>query len=223
MKVTLSLEKSYSEDVSIMVDILRASSTITIALDHFKQVVPVINHEDAVEVAQKLKGVLAGERKGATLDGFQAGNSPLEIQKFKGESLILTTSNGTRIMEGMRGHVLIGCMNNAKAVALASEKLAHKEIELVMAGVRGRFAIEDFLGAGYIIKYLENEKLDEFARAALMAIENPDKVDQAILNSRSGERLMDLGFRKDIYFCLKRNITNKVPIYKNNVIKNLIF
>lgn len=220
MKVTLSLEKSYSQDLSIMVDVLRASSTITIALDHFKQVVPVVRQKDAMELALKLKGVLAGERRGATLEGFEVGNSPVEIQNFKGETLVLTTSNGTRIMGGMDGKVLIGCINNARSVALAAQKLAHEHIEVVMAGVEGIFAIEDFLGAGYIIKYLQNEEIDEFAQCALLAIENSHKVDDAILNSRSGRRLQDLGFEKDVYFCLKRNISNKVPIFQDKVICN---
>lgn len=218
MKVSLSLEKSYSDDVSIMVDVLRASSTITIALDHFQQVIPVIDHENARALSKKLNAVLAGERRGATLNGFNAGNSPGEIQRFNGETLVLTTSNGTRIMEGMNSRVLIGCFNNAKAVARVAQKISLNHIELVMAGVEGRFAIEDFLGAGFIMKYLPDDEMDEFARSAVLAVENPEKVDKSILNSRSGQRLKALGFEKDIEFCLKRNISKNVPVFHQNVI-----
>ncbi|MBU4534678.1 MAG: 2-phosphosulfolactate phosphatase [Euryarchaeota archaeon] len=218
MKISLSLEKSYSNDLSIMVDVLRASSTITVALDHFQQVVPVIDQENARKISEKLNAVLAGERRGATLNGFNAGNSPWEIQKFNGETLVLTTSNGTRIMEGMNARVLIGCFNNAKAVARAAQEISRDHIELVMAGVEGRFAIEDFLGAGFIMKYLPDEEMDEFARSAVLAIENLEKVDKSIFNSRSGQRLKILGFEKDIEFCLKRNISNNVPIFHQNII-----
>ena len=125
MKVSLSLEKSNSNDLSIMVDVLRASTTITMALNHFKQVIPVVDHEEAIKIASEKEAVIAGERRGATLDGFDAGNSPIEIQKFTGKTLVLTTSNGTRIMEGMKSQVLVGCFANAKAVATAARELGH--------------------------------------------------------------------------------------------------
>lgn len=219
MKVSLSLEKSNSNDLSIMVDVLRASTTITMALNHFKQVIPVVNHEEAVKIASEKEAVIAGERRGATLEGFDAGNSPIEIQKFTGETLVLTTSNGTRIMEGMNSQVLVGCFTNAEAVAVAAKKLATNEIEVVMAGVEGHFAIEDFLGAGEIISNLQNENLDEYARAAVMAVQDKDLVEHNILRSRSARRLSEIGFKKDVEFCLQRNISNNVPIFQEHVLK----
>lgn len=216
MKVSLTLEKSNSHDLSIMVDVLRASTTITVALDHFKHIIPVVDHEEAIKIASKKAALIAGERRGATLDGFDAGNSPIEIQKLKGETLVLTTSNGTRIMEGMKSQVLVGCFTNARAVAAAAKKLATEEIEVVMAGVEGRFAIEDFLGAGEIISNLQNEELDEYAQAAVMAVENKDLVESYILKSRSARRLSEIGFKKDVEFCLQRNISDNVPIFREN-------
>ena len=82
---------------------------------------------------------------GATIEGFDTGNSPLEIQKFSGKTLIITTSNGTRILEEIKGRALIGSFINAQAVAQKASEIAGDHIEVVMAGVRGRFAIEDFL------------------------------------------------------------------------------
>ncbi|MCK9151521.1 2-phosphosulfolactate phosphatase [Methanobacterium alcaliphilum] len=213
MKVSLSLEKSYSNDVSIMVDVLRASTTITIALNHFEQVIPVLNKDDAVQIAKDNEAVIAGERRGTTLEGFDAGNSPIEIQNFQGKTLVLTTSNGTRIMDNMNSKILVGCFTNAQAVAQAAGKLAMNHIEIVMAGVEGRFAIEDFLGAGKIISYLKDEDLDEYAQAALMACENNSKIKNTVLNSRSGRRLMEIGFKDDVDFCLKTNISKNVPFF----------
>jgi 2-phosphosulfolactate phosphatase len=218
MKVTLNLEKSDSKDVSIMVDVLRASTTITVALDKFQQVIPVVDHQEAIQVASKLGAIIAGERRGATLDGFHAGNSPIEIQNFEGETLVLTTSNGTRIMENMDSKVLVGCFTNAKAVAHAAQQIAKNHIEIVMAGVEGRFAIEDFLGAGAIISHLQNQEVDEFAQSAALAVENISKAEQAILNSRSSRRLNQLGFEEDVKFCLKRDTSNNVPIFKEDII-----
>lgn len=222
MKVNLSFEKSNSNDLSIMVDVLRASTTITMALDHFQEVIPVVEHMEALNIAREKEALIAGERRGATLEGFDAGNSPIEIQKLSGETLVLTTSNGTRIMEGMNSKVLVGCFTNARAVAMAAKKLASEEIEVVMAGVEGRFAIEDFLGAGEIISNLQNQDLSEYAQAALMAVQDKNLVKDAVLKSRSAKRLSEIGFKKDVEFCLRTNISTNVPQFHDKSIKKII-
>lgn len=219
MKVNLSFEKSYSSDLSIMVDVLRASTTITVALDHFNEVIPVLEQDEALKIASEKEAVIAGERRGATIEGFDAGNSPIEIQKLTGDTLVLTTSNGTRIMEKMKSKVLVGCFTNAQAVAMAARELANTEIEVVMAGVEGRFAIEDFLGAGEIISNLQNEDLDEYAQAAVLAVQDKNLIKETVLKSRSAKRLTEIGFKKDVEFCLKRDISNNVPVFQNKSLK----
>ena len=136
MQVTLSFEKSLSRDVAVMVDVLRASTTITVALDNFNQIIAVKDKEKAIELAGKHQAVLAGEREGAKIEGFDTGNSPVEIKNFSGKCLVLTTSNGTRILEGMNAKALIGSFINAKAVAKAASEIADNHIEIVMAGVK---------------------------------------------------------------------------------------
>ena len=221
MKVSLSLDKSYSKDVAIMVDVLRASTTITVAMENFGTIIPVKTIEEAENFAKKNDAVLAGERRGAAIKGFDTGNSPIEISKFAGDVLVITTSNGTRIMDGMQSKTLIGSFVNAKSVAQTALNLAENHIEVVMAGVEGNFAIEDFLGAGEIISYLTDQKLDEKALAAYMASVDADMVQNAIKTSRSARRLGELGLINDVEFCLKRNIYDTVPVYENGRI-NLI-
>lgn len=221
MQVTLSFEKSLSRDVTVMVDVLRASTTITVALDNFNQVIAVKDKKNAIELAEKYHAVLAGERRGAKIEGFDTGNSPVEIKNFNGESLVITTSNGTRILEGMNAKALIGSFVNAKAVAKAAYKIADDHIEIVMAGVNGRFAIEDFLGAGAIISNLTNYELDEMALSAYMASRDEKMVNEAVMNSRSATGLKKLGYNKDISFSIKKDIYNVVPIYKEGIIKRL--
>ena len=175
MKITLSFEESISDDVPIMVDVLRASTTITAALDKFTQIIPCFTPEDAFKLRDETGGVIAGERKGAKVEGFDIGNSPSSLKEFDcdTETLILTTSNGTRILENMKSTVLIGCLNNAESVAQASLNLATEHIDLVMAGVWGKFAIEDFLAAGEIIyeisKRCEDCEISEYAKSAVLA------------------------------------------------------
>ena len=219
MRVSFSLYRSFSHDVSIMVDVLRASTTITIALEKIPYIIPTVEIEEALTMTSKNKAFFAGERGGSTIEGFDTGNSPIEIQKYAGKPMIITTSNGTRILDGIKGRALIGSFINAQAVAKKAAVAAVDEIELVMAGVRGRFAIEDFLGAGEIISYLKKYDLDEMAQSACLAIQNTELVDEHVKNSLSAQNLRKLGFGADVEFCLQRNISNIVPQFKEGIIK----
>ena len=219
MKVSLNLENSHSNDVTIVVDALRASTTIITALENFQTIIPVKNIEDATKLASKYCSVLAGERGGAAVKGFDTGNSPVEIQNFSGEVLVLTTTNGTRILEGLKSKVLVGSFVNAKAVAEKAIDIAENHIEVIMAGVNGRFAIEDFLGAGEIISNLQDQELDELALASVLASKNKKAVNEAVKNSKSAQGLYELGLGEDVDFCLKRNLYDTVPVYKNGKVR----
>lgn len=221
MLVSLSFEESVSQDVAIMVDVLRASTTITVALDNFNEIIAVKDKNKAIKLAKTHNATLAGEREGAKISGFDTGNSPVEIKSFSGNTLVITTSNGTRILEGMKAKSLIGSFVNAKAVADAASKIADNHIEIVMAGVRGRFAIEDFLGAGEIISNLKNFELDEMAQAAYLASRDDKMVGEAVRNCLSARGLKKLGFADDIDICIKKDIYNIVPFYEGGIIKKL--
>lgn len=222
MRVSLSLDRSYSKDVAIVVDALRASATIITALESFKKVIPVKEIDEAMNLAGKHNAVLAGEREGAKIRGFDVGNSPVDVKDFQGDTLVLTTSNGTRIMGDVSAsNVLIGSFLNAQAVASKASELGKNHVELVMAGVNEEFTIEDFLSAGEIISHLQDNELDEMALASLLAANDPRKADDAVLNSNSAVRLRALGLEKDVQYSLKRNIYNTVPIYKDGVITKI--
>ena len=82
MKVTLSFEQTISDDVSIMVDALRASTTITLALDNFKKIIPCFTPEEAFKLKEKYDGIVAGERGGKMIEGFDIGNSPQRVANY---------------------------------------------------------------------------------------------------------------------------------------------
>lgn len=222
MKVTLSFEESSSSDVSIMVDALRASTTITLALNNFEKIIPCFTPEEALDLKEKTGGILAGERNGKQLEGFDIGNSPYAIKDLKTseDTLILTTSNGTRILENMNSKVLVGSMVNAEAVALKSIKLASEHIDVVMAGVKGKFAIEDFLAAGEILYWigenLDECELSEYAQTAILATRDYELAKEYFLNSRTAKRLIELGYTDDVELSAMRNITDNVAIYQDN-------
>lgn len=222
MKVTLSLETTVSEDISIMVDALRASTTITLALNNFEKIVPCFTPEQAFNLKKELGGVLAGERNGVKIEGFDIGNSPILAEEYESDenTMILTTSNGTRILENMNSTVLVGSLVNAKAVGEKSVKLSKNHIDVVMAGVKGEFALEDFLASGEILYWicenLEEYELNDIAKAAIMASRDDEYVKKGFHNSRSGKRLTSLGYMQDIDCCCKKNITDNVALYSNN-------
>ena len=221
MKVTLNFEKSESSDVSIMVDALRASTSITIALDKFKKIIPCSSPEEALKLKEETGGIVAGERNGAKIEGFDLGNSPLAIKNYRtdNELLIFTTTNGTRILENIDSKVLVGSLINAKSVAEKSIELGENHIDVVMAGVKGKFAIEDFLASGeilyWITQYLDEYELSEYAQAAILASRDYDSLKESILNSRTAKRLTELGYEEDVEFCCLKNISKNVALYEN--------
>ena len=225
MKVTLSFETTTSEDVSIMVDALRASSTMTLALDKFEKIIPCFSAEEALKIKDETGGVLAGERKGKKIDGFDIGNSPTDIEELEtdAKTLILTTTNGTRILENMNSTVLVGCLINAKAVGSASATIAQNHIDVVMAGAKGQFALEDFLSSGEILYWicqnLDDYEINDLAKAAIIASRDYNSLKAGFYNSRTGKRLSSLGYKKDINLCCKKNISENVAIYKNQELK----
>ena len=222
MKVTLSFEETTSSDVSIMVDALRASTTITLGLNNFKRIIPCFSPEEAFKLKDKVNGIVAGERMGKQIEGTDVGNSPCAIKdcKTSKDTLILTTSNGTRILENMNSKVLVGSMVNAKAVALKSIQLANSHIDVVMAGVRGEFAIEDYLASGEILywigKNLDDCEMSEYAKASILASRDYRAVKKAFMNSRTAKRLIELNHVDDVELSCEKNISENVAIYENN-------
>ena len=210
-----------------MVDALRASSTITVALDKFKRVIPCFTLEEALKIKETNGGVVAGERMGKQVEGFDLGNSPTAINDLETweDTLILTTSNGTRILENMHSQVLIGSLINAKAVAKESIGIAKEHIDVVMAGVKGNFAIEDYLASGEILYWisqcLDECEISEYAQTAILASRDYESLKDSFINSRTAKRLIELGYENDVDFCCLKNITENVAVYENNQL-NLI-
>ena len=232
MKITLSFEKTATTDVSIMVDALRASSSIVLGLNNFKEIIPCFTPEEAFKLGEEYNAILAGEREGIKIKGFDIGNSPKAIETYKippekKDTLILTTSNGTRILKDMKSTVLVGSIVNAEAVGKKSVEIAENEIDVVMAGYKGNFALEDFLASGEIIYWIEKELTDnsiefeisDFAKAAILASRDYENVKKAFYNCNSGRKLKKLNSQDDVTYCVQKNISDNVAIYKNGKLK----
>lgn len=225
MKVTLSFETTISDDISIMVDALRASTTITLALNNFKKIIPCFTPEEALKIQNEIGGVVAGERQGEKIEGFELGNSPSVLKDYESDEdiLILTTSNGTRILENMNSTVLVGSLVNAKATGEKATKICKNHIDVVMAGVRGEFALEDFLASGEILYWicenLEEYEINDLAKAAIIASRDYDSLKEGFFNSRTAKHLTKIGYENDVGLCCEKNISENVAIYIDSELK----
>lgn len=168
-----------------------------------QRIIPVASKELAYELKQKNPGyLLAGERRGIKLPGFDYGNSPTEIENLDltGRTIVHTTSAGTQGLENAHkaAEVMTGSLVNAKAIAAYIKLKNYDEVSLVCMGNEGiRPAAEDELCAGYIKSLLLNQEVDISGE-----IEN--------LKFKGGERFFDPAQRavfpqRDFYLCTALN------------------
>jgi 2-phosphosulfolactate phosphatase len=204
--------------VTIVVDALRASATTVTALSlGVREVVPVLTVEEASAYLGRSAHRVAGERAGAKCPGFDHGNSPVEllgaVDSLTGQTLVLSTSNGTRIVDAARegaAAVFMGTTLNARAVAEAAHALAiarQREIILIAAGEYGEHAEEDACAARRIGAHLH-------ALGALCPTEvHREECTQTIFaTTYSADELRSLGYHDDITFCANSDVYDIAPI-----------
>lgn len=203
---------------AVVIDVLRATTTIVTALYHgCRSVIPVAEVEEAIEISRNFPAqerVLAGERECVRIDGFDLSNSPLEFteDRIRDKVVFLTTTNGTRAIQGTEAEtVLIAALANAEATGRYLAQRGQDAV-LVCAGTLGHFSMEDHLAAGAIIHAIReadpSAELDDLSLASLILYERCDteRKRHALLGqTRHYRRLRDLGFTKDLDFCLKLN------------------
>lgn len=208
----------------VVIDVLRATSTILEALVNGAQaVVPVDSVDIAVTKAQEIgrdQAILCGERDTQPIAGFHMGNSPLEFtaDRVAGKTLVMTTTNGTRalVMGGSGGRCVVGSFLNATAVADAVAEDEH--VLLLCAGREGRFALEDALCAGAIARRIRAKqgaralRPNDAARTAmLLARRYEGDLLKALRRTAAGRRLTELGRIADIEHCARADLHDRVP------------
>jgi 2-phosphosulfolactate phosphatase len=194
--------------VGIVVDVLRATSTIAQALaSGYERVLCCSEIEDARALRAELPdSLLGGERKAVRVEGFDVGASPREFLKARARTLILSTTNGTRaILETARrcDRVLLGSLLNLSAVAAAVET---DDVVVVCAGFQGGFALDDAYCAGRIIQLLEGDRTDAATAVDLLARTFPTALDG--LNART---YGPPGLEEDIAYCAQEDLLDVVP------------
>lgn len=224
------MDSQLSGCVAIVVDVLRASSTIVCAIGSgASQVIPAIDPGEAASIASRLglrDAVLGGERGGIKLPGFHLGNSPLEYtaEEVNNKTVIFTTTNGTSAIHSVRNseHVLIGAIINRTAVAKAALATG-LDIVIQCAGTEGKFSADDICAAGAIvdaIAQLSEEPLEfnDLALCSCMIYADHKEGRADLSRTYHYGKLMELGFRDDLEFCFKEDISDVVPKYEHGVI-----
>jgi 2-phosphosulfolactate phosphatase len=195
--------------LAVVIDVLRATTTIVHALAAGCTMVrPCAEIDEAQTVAGGLrvgKALLAGERGGQPLAGFDLGNSPVEFtpKLCKGRALVLTTTNGTRalVRAAEAERTLVAAFVNYSAVC---EHLRQdlRPVHILCAGTEGEVALEDTLLAGALVDYLSESlevRLNDAARLAWDCFENHGRLLAGALEiSRGGAILKQLGYDEDI-------------------------
>jgi len=194
--------------VGIVVDVLRATSTIAQALAAgYERVLCCAEIDEARALRAELPdSLLGGERKAIRVEGFDVGASPREFLERRAATLILSTTNGTRaILETAKRceRVLLGSLLNLAAVAGAAES---HDVVVVCAGFQGAFALDDAYCAGRIVELLGGERTDTATAATLLARAFPSALDG--LNART---YGPPGLEEDIAYCAQVDLLDVVP------------
>jgi 2-phosphosulfolactate phosphatase len=197
--------------VGIVVDVLRAGSTIVQALESgYRRVLCCGEVEEAFALREELgEGVLAGERSAARIPGFELGNSPRDVLEPRGDTLILTTTNGTRAVVAATARcdaVLIGSLLNLEAIARAARERG-EDVAVVCAGVDGERALDDVYCAGRIAELVGGEPTKDAAEALEIADSFPSARQAlvALRNPRQGD------LEDDIAWCARESVCAVVP------------
>lgn len=231
-EVFLTYSNVSEEDVRnrtvVVIDVLRACSTITTALANgARAVMPVADMAEAGKIAGNLDPDvfrLGGERDGKKIDGYDLGNSPLEYTRevVEGRDVILNTTNGTRALSQAKTakHLVAACFLNAERVANFVRDVAD-QVTIVCAGRQNRLALEDTLCAGLLLDRLwdrdEPDVVTDSAHTAYTLYETDrDTLSTALHGANHAERLVQQGHEDDLDYCFQIDTLSVLPYYSEN-------
>ncbi len=211
--------------IVVIIDVFRATSTIAAALDNgAESVVPVASVEECIQIGSQLtNSVTAGERDGKIATGLVHGNSPLEYTKdfISGKTLVLTTTNGTRLLHMVQdaSTIITGSFLNLTAVC-DYLKSQNKDVVLGCAAWKDRFNLEDTLFAGMVVERIAdrfNSNCDSVRVARQLAKQvKGDDIIGFLRDSAHYKRLSAYGLEQDMEYCATPDQHPILPILHEN-------
>ena len=223
-----SLFKLYdvSNSIVVIIDVLRATSTIATALyNGAKEIIPVDSVAECIKLGKQMEVITAGERDGKIAEGLQFGNTPFQYtpEFINGKTLVLTTTNGTKLLHmalaaNAKG-IITGSFCNISAVCdyLSNQ---NKDIVLACAAWKNRINVEDTLFAGAVINRIKNNfqvNCDTTQIAETLYLQGKNDLFEFMRerNASHFHRLMGFGLEEDIRYCLTEDNANILCIYSN--------
>lgn len=212
--VAFTLAEVSAAQTAIVVDVLRATSTIAQALaGGYERVLCCAEIDEARSLRQaRGEGALAGERECVRIPGFDLGNSPADFVEPIAKTVILTTTNGTRALiaaGAAADRVFAASLLNLAAVAARARGLGG-DVTILCAGVLGEFAMDDAYCAGRIVDLIDGEPSDG-ARAALRLAQSFETAEQGLAASQSARNLLAAHLADDIAWCARESVLDIVP------------
>ena len=215
-----------SNSIIVIIDVLRATSTIATALHNGARcVIPVDSVSRCLELGKQIDGITAGERDGKIAEGLEYGNSPFEYPGdfIEGKTLVLTTTNGTRLLhmalEKGAKEIVTGSFPNLSAVC---DHLIEKNRNVILgcAAWKDRVNMEDALFAGAVISKVRAHfdiNCDSSHMAEAMHEKGKKDLFSFLKNNNASHyhRLMNFGLEKDIRYCLTPDGANVLPVYND--------
>lgn len=218
--------QNYPNNIAVVIDVLRATSSIITAFANgCASFLPVTTVEEARDCKrQHRQALLAGERQGRCIEGFDIGNSPFEYNKDRvaDQQIIMTTTNGTKALQAasLAKKVYVGAFLNSAALCqvLAAD---NQDVVIVCAGSEGKFSFEDALCAGLIANRLSHFGMLSDTAMAAQAMYNGCKaeINTSVAASSHAQYLISIGFEKDVKYCLQLDQFHVVPVYSHGVIQ----
>ena len=220
----------FSGTTAVVIDVLRFSSAVVAALDAgASKIIPVGEIETATRLADTGKRktkLLAGERKGLPIEGFDLFNSPAGFTRATvgGKTIIMTTSNGSRgaLLASKAARTVICAINNIGAVrgAIGEDEI----VSILCCGSEGRIAIEDLYCGGLLLNLLgENVNVgmlnDAGRLAMMMSREGGPTAEELLAASDRGRELSAAGYGEDVLHCARRDISDAVAVLRQGAIR----
>ncbi len=215
----------------VIIDVLRASSTIVTALANgCRGFIPILSPDQVKEKAQQFEKeriLLGGEREGIKIEDFDLGNSPGEYKRevVKDKTIIFSTTNGVKTLEMAKGayRIIIGSFLNLQAVCNYCTNY-QGDILIICAGKEGKFSLEDTACAGMMINSLRDvfpggyHEVDANLTARLLYEKFGNDIMEILRKSQHGRYLESIGLVEDLKFCSQLDFFHIVPIFKDGII-----
>lgn len=212
--VAFTPDEAAAAPTGVVIDVIRATSTICQALDGgYERVWCAAEVEDA-RALRNGEVTLGGERLGVRIEGFDLGNSPREYLVPRSATLAISTTNGTRAIVTAAERcerVVVASLLNLAAVTEVARSLGD-DVAIFCAGVKGAFALDDAYVAGRVAESLGFERSDA-AEAAVRLAGSYATAEEAFRASRSGRDLIENGpeLEADIPWCARESVLDVVP------------